>query len=433
MPDSEANLEALERKKSEIADVQSASSLAPASSESVSVTSRILTRIHEEVPEPPLQMRATYPLGISRRGWQRSLFYLIISAAVLFFFWRVQSVLPPFIFAFVLAALIDPTLRYMEKKGRPRVQSILTLYLLGLLLVVIAVLLIFPAAQNQIEELSSNFNSYSSVVKKSANLWLSSHINVLKFFGIKQNSVDTLLNSSSSPVQGKISEALGGITSFLQGLPSQAIWLILPVISFFIMKDFQEIRARLIALFPRRMYAPIDEMTKEIVEVFSSYLQGLTKICSLFGVIVFFALWALGVRYALFLGILAGVFYVIPLIGPYIVAAGAGILAYLEPHTALFIIKIPAASFSFAILIALTVVVIQISFDQVVYPRIVGGSVGLHPVISIFALLCGATLFGILGMILAVPVAGAIQILLTRIFPQLIRPAPTTLLTPQSE
>ena len=204
----EANQESLERRKSENADAKSASSLAPASAESMSVTSRILTRIHEEVPEPPLQMRATYPLGVSRRGWQRTLFYLIISAIVLVFFWRVQSVLPPFLFAFVLAALIDPTLRYMEKKGRPRVQSILTLYLLGLLLVVIAVLLIFPAAQNQIEELSANFNSYSTVVKKSANLWLSSHNGVLKFFGIKQNSVDSLLNSNSSPVQGKISEAL---------------------------------------------------------------------------------------------------------------------------------------------------------------------------------------------------------------------------------
>ena len=67
-------------------------------------------------------------------------------------------------------------------------------------------------------------------------------------------------------------------------------------------------------------------------------------------------------------------------------------------------------------------------FDQLLYPRVVGGSVGLHPVVSIFALLSGATLFGIVGMILAVPVAASIQILLTYFFPKLAHPPPAQLM-----
>ena len=393
-----------------------------------SATSRILLPSLDPKPESPMLMRAIYPLGVSRRGWQRTLFYSLFIFAVCFFFWRVQGVLPPFLFAIFLAALLDPTLRYMESKGRGRVQSILLIYLLGLLGVIIIVILVFPAAKNQIEELSQNFNSYSDSVRKSANLWIGSHKDILKLFGIRQNNLDAIVNSSSSPIQGKISEALGSVTAFVQGLPSQAIWLILPVISFFMMKDYPDMRARAIALFPQRMHGSIDAMTTEIVDVFSAYIQGLTKICSLYGVIIFCILSVLGLRYALFLGILAGIFYVIPLIGPYIVAIAAAILAYLEPHIVLFAIHIPQNSFVFAVIVALSIVVTQISFDQVVYPRIVGGSVGLHPVISIFALLCGANLLGIVGMVIAVPFAGALQILLKYLFPQLARPAPSHLL-----
>ena len=404
----------------------------PAKQGDMSATSRFLLPAPEPIPESPMLMRAIYPLGVSRRGWQRTLFYSIFILAVCFFVWRVQSVLPPFLFAIFLAALLDPTLRYMESKGRSRVQSILLIYLLGLLGVIIVVILVFPAARNQIEDLSQNFNAYSDSVRKSANLWIFTHKNFLKFFGIQQNNFDAIINSSSSPIQGKIAEALGGVTAFVQGLPSQAIWLILPVISFFIMQDYPTIRARTIALFPAKMHNSIDEVTKEIVDVFSAYIQGLTKICSLYGVIIFIILWILGLKYALFLGILAGIFYVIPLIGPYIVALAAAILAYIEPHTVLFAIHVSPNSFVFALIVALAIVVTQISFDQIVYPRIVGGSVGLHPVISIFALLCGANLLGIVGMIIAVPFAGSLQILLKYLFPQIARSAPEHLLKPKA-
>src|SRR5438105_6891414 len=101
---------------------------------------------------------------------------------------------------------------------------------------------------------------------------------------------------------------------------------------------------------------------------------------------------ALGHKYALFLGLMAGAFYVVPLLGPWIVAVTAGLLAYAEPHRVLFFIQVPANSFAFAVLVAFSIVAAQMVFDQIIYPRVVGGSVGLHPVVSIFALLSGATL-----------------------------------------
>jgi predicted PurR-regulated permease PerM len=91
-------------------------------------------------------------------------------------------------------------------------------------------------------------------------------------------------------------------------------------------------------------------------------------------------------------------------------------------------IHIPASSTGYTLTVILCAIVAQNLFDQIVYPRVVGASVGLHPVVSIFALMAGATLCGVLGMLIAVPVAASIQIVLMYFFPKLTQPPPKHLL-----
>jgi predicted PurR-regulated permease PerM len=391
-------------------------------------TSAMLLPLEPE-PRPPMLMRAVYPFGLSLRGWRRILLTGIFTLVAVAFLWRVQSILPPFLIAFIIAALLDPIVRYLERHGRTRVQAVLTLYLLGLLLVVLLVALVLPSATNQIEELTSNANTYYDFARKTTDNWMARNVPMLRFFGIRQHTFTALLNQKPGPFQDKITDALNTVTATLQGIASQAVWLvIIPISTFFFLRDYTSLRARIIALFPTRLHTEIDEVSRGIVDVFSAYVQGLTKICSLFAGVVFLLMSLLGHRYALFLGLMAGAFYVIPLIGPWLVAITAGLLAYSEPHTALFWIRVPMNSVAYAFVVALCIVAAQMVFDQIVYPRLVGGSVGLHPVVSIFALLSGAALFGILGMVIAVPVAGSIQILLTYFFPRMAQPPPAQLL-----
>ena len=387
-----------------------------------------LTPVEPE-PRPPMLMRAVYPFGLSLRGWRRIIVSGFFVLIFVFFLWRVQAILPPFIASFFLASLLDPIVRYLEKHGRTRVQAILTLFLLGMLIVMLLIALVFPAAKAQLEELSSNFNSYSAFVQQSTDNWMMHHSTTLRFFGIRQNTLSALVSQKSSPIQDKITESLTTLTAILQGIASQAIWLILiPVSTFFFLRDYTTLRARIIALFPARHHHEIDKVSRGIVDVFSAYIQGLAKICSLYGLVVFILLWLLGQRYALFLGLMAGAFYAVPLIGPWIVALTAGLLSYTDPHRLLLFMNVAPNSFACALVVTFSVVAVQIVFDQILYYRVVGGSVGLHPVVSIFALLSGATLFGILGMVIAVPVAGSIQILLTYFFPRIAQPPPAHLL-----
>lgn len=376
-------------------------------------------------PEPlsPMLMRAVYPLGISRRDWRRILVYSLLAMLAMAFLVRVQAILPPFLIAFFIAALLDPTVQYLERHGRSRVQSVLTLYLLGFLVLVLLTVIVVPRATRQIEELTSNASSYYTFVQHGVDRWMAKNMKALSFLGIRQKNFNALVNQRSGPIQERITEAINSLTGFLQGMASQAIWLIvIPVATFFFMRDYPLIRARAIALFPSAMQPEVDKVSRGIGDVFSCYIQGLAKICSLYGIAVFILLTATGQRYALFLGLLAGAFYVVPMIGPWIVAVFAGILSYSEDHRALLFFTVQSNSLPFAVLVAASVVVVQMVFDQLIYPRLVGGSVGLHPLVSIFALLAGATLFGILGMVIAVPVAGSIQILLTHFFPRIARP-----------
>ncbi len=387
-------------------------------------------QVVEPEARPPMLMRAVYPFGLSLRGWRRTLLTGLFLLLVIAFLWRLQSILPPFIAAFLIAALLDPIVRYLEERGRSRVQAALSLYALGLLIVILVAALVVPAATRQIEELTRNSNQYYTFVRQTSDTWMARNAPLLRFFGIRQHTFAALVNQKPGPLQDKITEALTTVTGAIQGVASQAVWLIvIPVASFFLLRDYTAIRAWIIALFPARLHVEIDEVSRGIVDVFSAYLQGLAKICSLYGIVVFLFLWLIGHKYALFLGLMAAAFYVVPLIGPWCVAVTAGLLAYSEPHRALFLVPVPSNSISFAILIGLCIIAAQIVFDQIIYPRLVGASAGLHPVVSIFALLSGATLFGIVGMVIAIPVAGSMQILLTYFFPRMADPPPARLMS----
>ncbi|HZO91495.1 MAG TPA: AI-2E family transporter [Chthonomonadaceae bacterium] len=375
-------------------------------------------------------MRGDRWLGLSRRDWQRLLALGLAATAACLFLWQVQSILPPFLIAFFLAALLDPTIRMLEQHGRSRVRAILTLYVFGVCLVALFFLFVVPRARDQIEELSQNFNVYFTNIQSTADAFLHHNAGMLRLLGIKQERISDLFQQRSGPLKDTINTLLGGVTGFLTGAASKILWLIIiPVTAFFFMRDYPVLRARIISLFPEAYQTQVDRMSREIVDVFSAYIRGLAKICLLYALTAFVIFQLLGLKYALFLGIMAGAFYAVPYVGQLITALVSGAVAYsMDSHTALLFVHIPANSIGYTLAVVLCAIVAQNLFDQIVYPRVVGASVGLHPVVSIFALMAGATLFGVLGMLLAVPVAASIQIVLMYLFPKLTQPPPPHLL-----
>ncbi len=369
-----------------------------------------------------------YPFGWTRLDLRRFVGLTLTAIVALVFLWYVQPILPPFLIAFFLAALFEPTVREIERHGRSRVQGILTVYALGISIVAIIAFIVVPRVINQASEISANMDSYSTQLRQSADLFLTQHKVQLERVGVKHTSVSQLMKDKSGPIQAVLTSALSSITSTLAGLASRALWLvIIPLTGFFFMRDYPVLRARIITQFPELYHERIDRMSREVMDVFSAYLRGLGKICSLYSIVAICLYSALGLRYSLILGLFAGIFYAVPYVGQLFTAIGTGSIAYLMEEHSLFHfihLDLPPHSLVYTVGVVVIALIVQNVFDQILYPRIVGGSVGLHPVASIFALMAGATLFGIWGMLFAVPVAASLQIIIIYFFPK-VRMAPS--------
>ncbi len=378
-----------------------------------------------------MQARAIYPLGLTSRNLKRGLALGLGGIVALIFLWAVQSILPPFLIAFFLAALLDPSLRYLERHGHSRIRAIGTLYLAGICVLALFFVFIVPAVKGQVEELSGNVEGYYAQVQQGADAWMLKNQTLLNKFNIKKYHVADLMDQKSGPLRSTVNGTLVTVTATLESMASKAIWLvIIPLACFFFMRDYPVLRARIIALFPDEYQDRIDSMSHDIVSIFTAYLRGLAKVCGLYAIVATLLFYLLGVKYALFLGMLAGLFYAVPYVGQLVTGLSCGLVAYtMTRHNALFFFPIDDHSIRYAITVILTAVIVQNVFDQILYPRIVGGSVGLHPVVSIFALMAGATLFNVWGMLVAVPVAASIQILLTFFFPKLTQKPPARLVT----
>ncbi len=364
-----------------------------------------------------------FPFGWSRLDMRRFIGLTITGVAASTFLWYVQSTLPPFLIAFFLAALFEPTIRELEKHGRGRVRAILTLYLAGLCLVALAGFIVIPRVANQARDINSNLSVYTNEIQISADTFIREHHQLLARAGIPEKNLSQVMNKKAAPLNALMGRTLTGVTGALEGLASRALWLIIiPLCTFFFMRDYPVLRARIITQFPDMYHDRIDTMSREVMDVFSAYLRGLGKICSLYAMVATFLYWMLGLDYALVLGIFAGIFYAVPYVGQLFTAVATGLIAYqARTHVVLLFVhlNLPHNSLVYTIGVVITALIAQNIFDQILYPRIVGGSVGLHPVASIFALMAGATLFGIWGMLFAVPVAASLQIIILYFFPKI--------------
>lgn len=375
-----------------------------------------------------------YPMGLSRVAMRRVFFVTFAAIIGIWFLLQVQSIVPPFVISFFLAALFDPILRRMEGKGRSRGYSIALLYIFALCILILIVVVIAPHGIVQLTEFSQNFSSYYATIQKNLDNVLHQNAALLKRLNIQQSSVSEFLNSQSSPVKNALDSLLGNITGLARALFARAFWfVIIPIATYILMLDYPHLRARIISFFPEEYQDAVDSVSIEIVDVFSDYVRGLMKICALFGFCAFLFYTALGVKFAIVLGILAGVFYAIPYVGQLATSLVVGSVAYsMSTHTALLFWHVPSNSLPYTGTVIIGTVLLGVVFDQIVYPRVVGGSVGLHPVVSMFALTAGATLFSLPGMLLAVPVAASIQVILKAMFPRLKEP-PKVVHTPEPE
>jgi predicted PurR-regulated permease PerM len=208
---------------------------------------------------------------------------------------------------------------------------------------------------------------------------------------------------------GKIFGSLGSIA---------ILFIVLPLITLWLMLEMNPLRARCLMLVPPVYRRDVIEIASSINVLLGRYVRGQMIVCSLFGVLCTIAFSILsqiyGMGYPLVLGVMAACIYIVPYLGMATIAFSAGLTAY-------FTATQPALCAALAVG---CVILFNLVIDYGITPRIVGKGVGLHPLMVIFALLSGAQLGGIPGMVLAVPFFASLRVILIYLFPQLTAPIP---------
>jgi len=309
---------------------------------------------------------------------------VVIVILVFMFLYKIRDVIVIFIFALIVASAISPAVDLLEKIKIPRVFGAIVVYIIIIGLFAFLISLIVAPVVNDIKDLSSNLPEYLdnlSTQFKSFQRAFSKYQSVIDQIQKFLVRLEQLLVAARDNLFPTITKIFGGIFSFVLAL----------VISFYLSVQKRGVQRILGSISPFNHRDYILDIWERAQKKLGRWLQGQLFLGIIVGVLVYTGLYFLNIKYALLLAVLAGILEIFPYIGPVLAAIPAIIVGLLQaPIMGLWVL--------------ILYVVIQQLENYLIVPLVIGRVVGLNPIIIIMALLIGANLGGIPGMILAVPI-----------------------------
>ncbi|MBI3923184.1 MAG: AI-2E family transporter [Armatimonadetes bacterium] len=327
--------------------------------------------------------------------------------------WRVREILPLFLLGLFIAYLFDPLLDKLQKRGWSRGRAVWLVYMLFFLFFSVMALIVIPVSVAQVRNAVTNASVYQDKVLDLT----ATGEEFIKNYEVPKQVLDAITQAKERlrQIVPKIAERLA---TWLSGAVSSLFLLIiLPIIIFYFMNEFDPLRLRALSLVPEDFRDDVVQMSSEVNDMLARYVRGQAVVSLLVAVTVFVVLSIFSLifkmKYAMVLALLAGITCLIPYLGAAVNALSTGAVAYLTAdHN----------QWGCVIGVVVSMVILNQLFDNLITPRLVGGKVGLHPLIVLFALMAGGQMYGILGMLIAVPVAGSFKVLLLHLFPKLKTP-----------
>jgi predicted PurR-regulated permease PerM len=362
------------------------------------------------------------------RNWWRLIIWAVLVAAALWFLWTVRAILPPFIAAVLFAAFMEPTIKRLRARGYSRTGAVLMVFCALFLSLAFFSILFGPPLVKQIAAFNKQVPAYVAQLQEmSENLVpsdeaLQARQKLLDAVGLPHTRAE-LFDQAIKPSVDAVGKHVAG---FFQGLLTQLskvlAWvfmiLITPLLTFVLMLDYDTMRRRTVRLIPLSIRGASVNLLEEIGDVFTNYLKGLLLTSAMFAVTLSALFWFLGLPAPLLLGFLGGAVYMAPWVGAILTMSVAVLVALASPGDAWFV-QATGQGWQIVGIIA-GYIALNALFDNVINPRITGKAVGLNFFMAFFAITAGAALFGIVGMILAYPLAGSVKVVLDRIFSAVI-------------
>ncbi|MCV2880627.1 AI-2E family transporter [Actibacterium sp. XHP0104] len=318
----------------------------------------------------------------------------IAAVVFLLLLWLLSGVLLPFVVGAAIAYFLDPVADWLEEHGFTRAWATVTITLIAAVVFTLMVLLVVPeltrqagALINVMPELIRNFQTFLQERFPSVM--------------VEGSTLNESLQGISETIKSKGGELLNGVlASALSLINVVALIVLVPVVTFYLLLDWDRMVAEIDKLLPRDPAPVIRRLAREIDATLASFIRGQGTVCLILGVYYAIGLMLTGLQFGLIVGALAGLISFIPYVGAIIGGALALGLALFQFWGEWWMIGAVGAVFAIG----------QVVEGNILTPKLVGGSVGLHPVWLIFALSAFGSLFGFVGMLIAVPVSASIGV-----------------------
>jgi predicted PurR-regulated permease PerM len=297
-------------------------------------------------------------------------------------------------FAYLVAPLVDCACRPVNVRGRervmPRALAIAAIYLLILGALAVTGTLLAPRVGTLITQLAQEAPGYLDLGRSQVLGW--THYEAYRLPAAVREAINSYVTHTIEIAGTYLVDAFGSL--FIQLLGHLPALTLIPILAFFLLKDSASVRGIALQMLPPGRGR---ELLHDINATVAMYIRAQLIACLLIGTVCTVGFSLMRVRYALVLGIVSGVLEFIPLVGPLVMALIAALIA-----------GVYSTNQALGVLVFLGIV--RVVHDYVIYPRIIGHGMPLHPFVVIVAVLCGAASGGVAGMFLAIPTVAILAV-----------------------
>ncbi|MFH1116595.1 MAG: AI-2E family transporter [Pseudomonadota bacterium] len=332
---------------------------------------------------------------------------LAFTAVLVWLMVALESVTTMVMVGFFLAYILNPVTNYLQRWRIPRPLAAFLVVLTGVACIVATFLALLPALIGEIIRFAAEAPRYLAalhdlILKASALLDIRIPENWSQVTDlIAARGKETLPNIAKSAT-GIVSHVISSVFRSTMSVLSAFIHAVLvPVIAYYLLVSFEDIREGIVELIPPYTREPIMEKLRRIDMVLASFIRGQLTIAAILGVLYSIGFVVIGIDLALVIGVVSGILFIVPYLGTLIAVVGGSAMALVQ-----------FGDLAHVAYVCFWIAGVQLFESYVLTPKIVGEALGLHPVVYILALVVGANLFGFVGMLVAIPVTAVLKVLL---------------------
>lgn len=311
-----------------------------------------------------------------------------------------KTIFFPVLLAGVLFYILHPFVSLLERKGVSRIVSIASIYIIVLGLFVFLAVTVIPIIKDQVNALIDNLPYFGHEIERAARKFGESNV-----IGRMQESLNidfaNIVKDSTMNFTKSLSSVTGNVTGFLSTITEVVLtFVMVPFILFYLLKDGEQLPNHFLKFISEQRQPAAKRILDDMHYAISSYIRGQIIVSLFIGIMLLIGYLIIGFKYAVLLAILAMIVNIVPYVGPIIAITPALIIAFID-------------SPSMVLKVIIVMMIVQLAEGKFISPQVMGKKLDIHPITIIFIILTAGNLFGIMGIILAIPGYAILKVLVT--------------------